>query len=151
MIQLLPEIPLLEQAAGPRGIQKLFTSANYSTIFLQDMIIRCPTSSLPSHRITESQNVRGWKGPLWVIQSNPSILVNMVQAIKLVPDLEGEINLNSFAVDGSCNSWAPFICLEYLEEQSYKVHIVYEKMHEHTLLQLFKFDRLQHHSELICG
>jgi len=23
------------------------------------------------HRITESQNVRGWKGPLWVIQSNP--------------------------------------------------------------------------------
>ena len=24
-----------------------------------------------SHRITESQNVQGWKGPLWVIQSNP--------------------------------------------------------------------------------
>jgi len=24
-----------------------------------------------SHRITESQNVRGWKGPLWVTQSNP--------------------------------------------------------------------------------
>ena len=24
-----------------------------------------------SHRITESQNSRGWKGPLWVIQSNP--------------------------------------------------------------------------------
>ena len=23
------------------------------------------------HRITESQNGRGWKGPLWVIQSNP--------------------------------------------------------------------------------
>jgi len=23
------------------------------------------------HRITESQNVRGWKGPLWVTQSNP--------------------------------------------------------------------------------
>ena len=24
-----------------------------------------------NHRITESQNSRGWKGPLWVIQSNP--------------------------------------------------------------------------------
>jgi len=24
-----------------------------------------------NHRITESQNGRGWKGPLWVIQSNP--------------------------------------------------------------------------------
>ena len=24
-----------------------------------------------SHRITESQNGRGWKGPLWVTQSNP--------------------------------------------------------------------------------
>jgi len=24
-----------------------------------------------SWRITESQNVRGWKGPLWVIWSNP--------------------------------------------------------------------------------
>ena len=24
-----------------------------------------------SHRITESQNVRGWKGPLWVVQLNP--------------------------------------------------------------------------------
>jgi len=23
------------------------------------------------HRIPESQNVRGWKGPLWVTQSNP--------------------------------------------------------------------------------
>ena len=27
--------------------------------------------SLPFHRITESQNSRGWKGPLWVIKSNP--------------------------------------------------------------------------------
>ena len=26
----------------------------------------------PCHRITESRNVRGWKGPLWVTQSNPS-------------------------------------------------------------------------------
>ena len=26
---------------------------------------------LPQHRITESQNGRGWKGPLWVIWSNP--------------------------------------------------------------------------------
>jgi len=24
-----------------------------------------------NHRITESQNGRGWKGPLWVTQSNP--------------------------------------------------------------------------------
>jgi len=28
-------------------------------------------SPAPSHRITESQNVRGWKGPLGVTQSNP--------------------------------------------------------------------------------
>jgi len=28
-------------------------------------------SRLFSHRITESQNGRGWKGPLWVTQSNP--------------------------------------------------------------------------------
>jgi len=27
--------------------------------------------NMESHRITESQNVRGWKGPLWVTQSNP--------------------------------------------------------------------------------
>jgi len=26
---------------------------------------------IKNHRITESQNSRGWKGPLWVIQSNP--------------------------------------------------------------------------------
>jgi len=23
------------------------------------------------HRITESQNIQGWKGPLWVTQPNP--------------------------------------------------------------------------------
>jgi len=26
---------------------------------------------MQNHRITESQNVRGWQGPLWVTQSNP--------------------------------------------------------------------------------
>ena len=25
----------------------------------------------PNHRITESQNIWGWKGPLWVTQPNP--------------------------------------------------------------------------------
>jgi len=25
-----------------------------------------------NHRITESQNGRGWKGPLWIIWSNPT-------------------------------------------------------------------------------
>ena len=30
----------------------------------------CPWKS-PNHRITESQSVRGWKGPLWVIWCNP--------------------------------------------------------------------------------
>ena len=29
------------------------------------------TSESQNHRITESQNSRGWKGPLWVTQSNP--------------------------------------------------------------------------------
>lgn len=58
----------------------------------------------------------------------------MAQAMKLMLDLKGKINLNSVAVDGSCNSWAPFKCLEYLEEQSYKGLIVHEKIHEHILL-----------------
>lgn len=63
-----------------------------------------------------------------------TILVCMVHAIKLVLDLEGKINLNSLAVGGSCNPWAPFKCLEYLEEQSYKGIIVHEKIHEDILL-----------------
>jgi len=28
-------------------------------------------SAAKIHTFTESQNVRGWKGPLWVIWSNP--------------------------------------------------------------------------------
>jgi len=31
----------------------------------------CSTARTPTYRITESQNGRGWKGPLWVTQSNP--------------------------------------------------------------------------------
>ena len=30
-----------------------------------------PAPGKPGHRITEPQNVRAWKGPLWVTQSNP--------------------------------------------------------------------------------
>jgi len=28
---------------------------------------KSPSDQKPCHRITESQNSRGWKGPLWVI------------------------------------------------------------------------------------
>lgn len=58
----------------------------------------------------------------------------MIQAVKSVLDLEGKIDLNNLSVDGSCNSWAPFKCLEYLEEQSYKGHTVHEKIRERIQL-----------------
>jgi len=38
-------------------------------VFINDMDsnIECTLSKFADHRITESQNSRGWKGPLWVI------------------------------------------------------------------------------------
>jgi len=35
------------------------------------LCVLCHVVSVKHHRITESQNGRGWKGPLWVTQSNP--------------------------------------------------------------------------------
>ena len=55
--ELIEPIALPKSAAGP---------ASSLTSFLYAVV-----SESQNHRITESQNGRGWKGPLWVTQSNP--------------------------------------------------------------------------------
>ena len=47
------------------------SSLNLSIPAYQSAHSCVPALQAHCHRITESQNGRGWKGPLWVTQSNP--------------------------------------------------------------------------------
>ena len=49
------------------------TRPSFCSRFYPDSVPKaCASYRTDDHRITESQNVRGWKGPLWVIWANPS-------------------------------------------------------------------------------
>jgi len=56
----------------PRKFQ-LNMRKNFFTLRVMKHWNRLPRGAVesPSLEITESQNVQGWKGPLWVTQSNP--------------------------------------------------------------------------------
>jgi len=47
------------------NFQALFSVSDMLLVVWQQIIPYNPCSQ--NHRITESQNSRGWKGPLWVI------------------------------------------------------------------------------------
>jgi len=50
-----------QRAAPDQSERRLLGKAVFAGSFLS------PPPILQNHRITESQNSRGWKGPLWVI------------------------------------------------------------------------------------
>jgi len=62
-VMQLPHVSLMAEstASDSTVISKLIKILNESPRFHISQ----------NHRITESQNGRGWKGPLWVISSNP--------------------------------------------------------------------------------